>query len=86
MFEVYLLKSAERELGSLPKKVQTNITKQVKALAHFPDVRDCKKISGYTDTFRLRVGSYRVLFKIYSDENAIVVNKIGHRGRVYKGL
>ncbi|HDH28821.1 MAG TPA: hypothetical protein ENH13_06780 [Euryarchaeota archaeon] len=55
MFEVYLLKGAEGELESLPKKTRDKINEHIKTLSQFPDVRRCKKISGYEDTeFSLR--------------------------------
>ncbi|MDI6655574.1 MAG: type II toxin-antitoxin system RelE/ParE family toxin [Candidatus Hydrothermarchaeota archaeon] len=86
MFHVYLLKEAEKELNGLPAKIQNRIREQLKALANFPKVRNCVKIVGYEDTFRLRIGDYRALFKVYSDKNVIVVTEIGHRGRIYKKL
>lgn len=66
MFHVYLLKEAEKELNGLPTKIQNRIREQLKSLANFPRVRNCVKIVGYQDTFRLRIGDYRALFKVYS--------------------
>lgn len=86
MFQVYLLKEAERELNRLPIKTQSKIREHIKTLTNFPRVRNCVKIVGHEDTFRLRVGDYRALFKVYSEKNAIVVVGIGHRGRIYKKL
>ncbi len=86
MFQVYLLKEAGKELDRLPSKVQNKIREQIKTLANFPRVRNCVKIIGHEDIFRLRVGDYRALFKVYSEKNAIVVVGMGHRGRIYKKL
>lgn len=86
MFEVYLLKEAERELDELPKKIQNKIRERIKTLADFPNVRNCIKIMGHENTFRLRVGKYRALFKVYGNKRVIVVTEIGHRGRFYKRL
>ena len=86
MFQIYLLKEAEKELSRLPTKTQNKIREQIKTLANFPRVRNCVKIIGHEDTFRLRVGDYRALFKVYGDKNVIVVTGIGHRGRIYKKL
>ncbi len=66
MFHVYLLKEAEKELNGLPTKIQNRIREQLKSLANFPRVRNCVKIVGYQDTFRLRIGDYCALFKVYS--------------------
>lgn len=43
---------------------------------------DIKKMKGEKDLYRLRVGDYRVLFKIEADN--IIITKIGPRGDVYK--
>lgn len=86
MFDVFLLKEAERELDELPEKTQSKIREHIKTLAHFPKVRNCIKLIGYEDTFRLRVGKYRALFRVYGNKKVIVVTEIGHRGRIYKKL
>lgn len=86
MFEVYLLKKAEKELEELPNKIQIDLKNNIKSLSKFPSVRNCKKITGYENTFRLRSGKYRVLFKVYNEKNAIVIVKVEHRGKIYKNL
>jgi mRNA interferase RelE/StbE len=45
---------------------------------------DIKKLKGYDNWYRLRVGDLRVLFR-YEDD-AIIVTAILPRGQVYKGL
>jgi len=45
---------------------------------------DVVKIAGEENTFRLRVGKYRVLFKIYEKEKVIVIVKADLRRRIYK--
>ncbi|MGB9831738.1 MAG: type II toxin-antitoxin system RelE family toxin [Fervidicoccus fontis] len=42
------------------------------------------KVAGEENTFRLRVGNYRVLFKVYEKEKIIVVAKIDIRKRAYR--
>ncbi|MCX5863260.1 MAG: type II toxin-antitoxin system RelE/ParE family toxin, partial [Deltaproteobacteria bacterium] len=36
--------------------------------------------------YRLRVGKYRIIYKILDDGLLIVIVKIGHRKDVYRGL
>ncbi|MFY9440510.1 MAG: type II toxin-antitoxin system RelE/ParE family toxin [Tepidanaerobacteraceae bacterium] len=47
---------------------------------------DVKKIKGYKDLFRLRVGDYRVIFTINDKDLIIIVLTIGNRGEIYKKL
>ena len=45
---------------------------------------DVKNLKGIKDIKRLRIGSYRALFKIVNDELVILVIDIGSRGGIYK--
>lgn len=45
---------------------------------------DIKKLTGFENEYRLRVGDLRVLFTI--ENNIITVNEIRPRGQVYKRL
>ncbi|MBD3191661.1 MAG: type II toxin-antitoxin system RelE/ParE family toxin [Candidatus Heimdallarchaeota archaeon] len=42
------------------------------------------KLKNRENTFRLRVGDYRVLFKVYSSEKIVVIIKISHRKKAYR--
>ena len=43
---------------------------------------DIKLVEG--DIYRLRVGKYRMLIKVYKEKQTILVVKIGPRGDIYK--
>ena len=45
---------------------------------------DIKKLAGFENEYRLRVGDLRVLFTL--EENTITVNDIKPRGQAYKNL
>lgn len=45
---------------------------------------DVKKLKGYVDTFRLRIGDYRIIFDMVPGE--IRINDILLRGEAYKGV
>ncbi len=45
---------------------------------------DIKKLQGYDNDYRLRVGDLRVLFEIADD--AITIKDIAPRGQVYKKI
>ena len=46
---------------------------------------DIKPLKGNTGTYRLRVGDWRILFS-YPEHDTILIEKIGPRGGVYKGV
>ena len=79
-FRIFLHKKASNFLEKLPKKDKERIIEKLKQLIRL----DIVKIAGEPDTFRLRIGDYRALFKIYEREKTIVIVKIDIRGRVYR--
>ena len=84
-FKVFLHKKAERFLKGLKPEDKEHIINKLKQLENFPTTRlDIIKIAGETNTFRLRVGEYRALFKVYEKEKIIVVAKIDIRKRIYQ--
>lgn len=54
------------------------------ALEKLPE-GDVKPLKGSTGTYRLRVGDWRILFS-YPEDDTILIEKIGPRGQVYKGV
>ena len=57
---------------------------KLKQLEEFPAARlDIVKIAGEENTFRLRVGNYRALFKVYEQEKIMVIIKLDIRKRIY---
>lgn len=74
-------KPAMKFLAKQPKPQQERL---LRAIYKLPGEGDIKAMAGHDDMYRLRVGSYRVLYTI---ENAILtvrVLQIGNRGDVYK--
>ncbi len=56
----------------------------LKAIQRLPDVGDIKPMAGHENLFRMRVGTYRVLYSIEHDVLIVRVLTIGNRGDVYK--
>jgi len=49
-----------------------------------PIPHDAKRVIGYEEpTFRIRIGKYRVLYRIDHKEHQVIIVKIDHRERVY---
>ena len=52
-------------------------------LSDDPYPRGARKLLGYDDVFRIRVGTYRVLYSVSEAEVVVIVLKVGHRKDVY---
>ncbi len=76
--------TAERQLRRLPRDDQVRVLRAVMALAKEPRPLGCRKLQGYDDLFRIRVGRYRVIYAIEGRRLVVVVLKLGHRKDVYR--
>ena len=66
------------------KKARQRLVARIRALATEPRPVGCEKLSGHHDRYRVRQGTYRVVYAV-SDKNRLVeVVKIGHRRDIYK--
>ncbi|MDR2425530.1 MAG: type II toxin-antitoxin system RelE/ParE family toxin, partial [Prevotellaceae bacterium] len=63
---------------------QTLITKHLLALEHNPRPFGCVKLSGFENTYRIRVGIYRIIYTIEDNILTVEIVKIDHRNKVYK--
>ena len=81
-YQVFLHKKAQKNLEKFSDRER--IRAHLKTLEQFPDSGDLIRIED--SIYRMRIGEYRALFKVYDDEGVIVVINIDVRGRVYKSL
>ncbi len=65
------------------KKQSTVTRKRIVNAINLLPAGDVKALQGRND-YRLRVGSYRIIFDI--DGNIILIENIGNRGQIYKGV
>lgn len=68
----------------LLKQPQAQRERLLRAIHGLPDNGDIKPMSGHENLYRLRVGSYRVIYTIEGDLLIVRVLTIGNRGDVYK--
>lgn len=80
-------KDALKFLSKLDAKSVNRIRTAIQGLTLTPPVGDIKVMQGYTDNRkRLRVGSWRIIYKYGADNEVEVlfVIDIGNRGDIYK--
>jgi mRNA interferase RelE/StbE len=76
---------AARFLESLDKPLLQRLDKAILSLANDPRPPGCKRLKGrQRDRWRIRVGAYRVLYRINDEERAVLIYDIGHRGEIYR--
>jgi mRNA interferase RelE/StbE len=83
-YKVEFAASAVREFRALERPMQRRIAVRIDQLAENPLPPDVKKLSGKPDHYRIRVGEYRVIYRMESKRVTVVVVKIGHRRDIYR--
>lgn len=68
--------SAQTELDALDETLFTRIDRKILALADKPRPAACKKLKGYKDQWRIRIGDWRVLYII--DDAAKLISVTPH--------
>ena len=75
---------ALRALRKLPEAAQRRLLSAIEALADDPRPSGVKKLKGGEGIYRVRVGTYRVLYQIRDDVLLVLVTDVGHRRDVYR--
>ncbi len=90
-YKLFYTHSAEKDLSRIDQKQAAKILMKVDEYLKLPNpLLKAKKLKGFeADTYRFRVGDYRVVFRL--DEKTgefvvVVILKISHRKDVYKEI
>ena len=83
-YSVLLAPPAERQLKALAEATQKRIITRLKTLQYNPRPQGIKKLAGEDDLYRVREGSYRIIYTIQDKELIVLVVKIGDRKGVYR--
>jgi mRNA interferase RelE/StbE len=83
-YEIEVSATAEKQLRRLDRSDQIRVLRAIQGLASEPFPPGCRKLRGYEDVFRVRVGLFRILYSVESDRLLILILKIGHRRDIYR--
>lgn len=83
-YSVEVKPSARKELEALPDNVLARVVKKMDSLRYAPRPAGCKKLKGFKDQWRVRVGDWRVVYIIDDAAKLISVTRIAHRREVYE--
>lgn len=84
-YKLLIKPSAGKELEAVGGKGdRLRIVQRIQALADDPRPPGSEKLAGYDDRYRVRQGSYRVVYLIDDKRRQITIYRIGHRREVYR--
>ena len=84
-YTILIKRSAEKEMDRLPARAFERLTRAIPKLERDPRPKSSKKLRGVQD-YRLRVGEYRILYRIDDDDRVVEVIAVGHGREVYRGI
>ena len=82
-YQIRIKKSAQKEIKSLPKGMIKKIVKAINNLGDDPRPPSCKKLTGYENYWRIRVGDYRILYSIQDTILVVDIIAVMHRKDAY---
>ncbi len=83
-YSVALLPAAKRDLRRLSAEVQKRVEAAITQLESDPRPPASKKLVGFENEWRLRVGDYRVLYVIDDSLKLVMVARVAHRREAYR--
>jgi len=75
---------ARKELEALDTALVNRIFPKIEALAKDPRPRDCHKLRGERNLWRIRVGDYRVIYAIFDKDLQVDIIAVRHRSKAYQ--
>ncbi|MBD2434639.1 MULTISPECIES: type II toxin-antitoxin system RelE family toxin [Fischerella] len=84
IYQVEITSRAAKQLKKLPEDIKLRIEEKIQELAENPRPDGVVKLEDSEDTYRVRVGKYRILYEVKDDLLIVKVVKVGHRKDVYK--
>ncbi|MFN2315976.1 MAG: type II toxin-antitoxin system RelE/ParE family toxin [Gemmatimonadales bacterium] len=83
-YRIEVSRTAEKQLRKLGVADRRRVVQALVGLGEDPHPPGSRKLSGYTDVFRIRVGVFRVLYSVEGRTLIVIILKLGHRKDVYR--
>ena len=83
MYSLKVLPSAQRDLDSLDPPLFQRLKPKLLELPSDPRPQGCVKLTG-EEGYRIRIGDYRVLYRVEDSTHTVYLYRIRHRKEVYR--
>ena len=85
-YHLILKPSAQKQLENLADVMQRRIVQKIEQIETEPRMSGSVKLAGGRNTYRVRVGDYRIVYEVDDPARTVIVTIIAHRREVYRGL
>lgn len=83
-YEIELSNSAQKDLRKLDEQLLRRVTRTIDSLSSTPRPRGSRKLEKSTADYRVRVGSYRVIYEVDDPQRRVIVHYVRHRREAYR--
>jgi mRNA interferase RelE/StbE len=84
-YRILIKTSAGKELAAAGSKSdREKLVARIQGQVANPGPHGSEKLAGYADRYRVRQGSYRVIYLVDDEASVVTIYKIGHRKDVYR--
>ncbi|WP_107666763.1 type II toxin-antitoxin system RelE/ParE family toxin [Cyanothece sp. BG0011] len=83
-YTVIVPKPVQKQLKQLPSEIYQRVLAKISQLAHEPRPMGVKKLKGFDNEYRIRIGNYRIRYEINDKELIIILVSCRHRRDVYR--
>lgn len=85
-FVVEFTTAAAKEIRKLDPGIRRRVLAGIAQLEVDPRPQGVRKLVGFDDAWRIRIGDYRVLYEVVDAVVVVTVFRVAHRRHVYDGL
>ena len=82
-YKVLISRQAGKEIKKLPKATIPKVYTKIKALADNPRPSGVVKLTSFENLWRIRVGSYRIIYSIEDDIQIVDIREVVDRKDAY---
>ena len=83
-FQINIPDRIFNKLKKFPKDRQAQILNKIEIISAEPELLDIAQLGGKVDTYRLRVGDYRVVFVVDYNNKTVNIDKVGTKSEIEK--
>ena len=86
LYEIELTNKATKLIGKLELETQIDVMSAINELAENPRPHGCESVQAIEGIFRIRVGSYRIFYKIDGGKLIVIGVAVYDRKDAYKKI
>ena len=84
LFKIVLKNSVEKDLKRTDRSQISRLLRAIEDLSSDPFPASSKKLIGSNQTYRVRVGDYRIIYIVNRTLREIEIERVRHRKEVYR--